>query len=135
MKRLLIVDDEEEIRELLGRHFRYLDYEVEFAENGQAGLERLENGGVDIVISDIGMPEMDGVEMLVNIRREHPMVKVIMITGYVSQANVLACMRQGAEMLVFKPLEDLGELEAAVARATESIDRWWARLAELNRMK
>lgn len=133
--RVLIVDDEKEIREFLGRHLRYLDYEVDFAENGQQGLNKLAEKRTDIVISDIGMPVMNGVEMLTRIRQDFPMVRVIMITGYVSQSNILACMRKGAEMLIFKPLEDLDELEAAIARAAEGIDRWWAKLAELNDMK
>lgn len=135
MTRVLIVDDEQEIREFLGRHLRYLDYDVDFAENGQLGLDKLGEKKIDIVISDIGMPVMNGVEMLTRIRQDFPVVRVIMITGYVSQANVLDCMRKGAEMLIFKPLEDLDELEETVKRAADGIDRWWAKLAELNEMK
>lgn len=135
MTQILVVDDESEIREFLGRHLRYLGYEVDFASNGKEGLERLAEKRVDIVISDIGMPVMNGVEMLTRIRQDFPMVRVIMITGYVSQSNVLSCMRKGAEMLIFKPLEDLGELEAAVQRAADGIQRWWDKLGELNQMK
>lgn len=135
MTQILIVDDEAEIRDFLGRHLRYLGYDVEFATNGQEGLDKLAEKRMDIVISDIGMPVMTGVEMLTRIRQDFPMVRVIMITGYVSQANVLACMRKGAEMLIFKPLEDLDELEAAVQRAADGIERWWVKLGELSQMK
>ena len=133
--RVLVVDDEQEIRELLDRHLRYLGYTVHCAENGQDALEKLSAVRTDIVISDIGMPVMNGIELLGRIRSEFPMTRVVMITGFVSQENVLACMRGGAEICIFKPLEDLEVLEQAVTRATEALARWWAALGELRSLK
>ena len=54
-----------------------------------------------------------------------------MITGYVTQENVLACMRSGAETCIFKPLEDLDALEQAVERAAQNVERWWQVLADM----
>ena len=132
---ILVVDDELEIRDMLSRHFRFMDCEVETAENGKEALAIMAKTRVDIVISDILMPEMDGVELLRAIRDEYPMVHVIMITGYVTMENVLACMRHGADTCVFKPLADLEEIENAVRRAIDSIQRWLDILHELKEMK
>jgi CheY-like chemotaxis protein len=121
---LLVVDDELEIRDMLSRHFRYLGYDVRTAEDGADALAALEANKTDVVISDILMPNMDGIELLRAIRQQYPMVRVIMITGYVTMENVLACMRQGAETCIFKPIEDLSELEKAVGRAVEDIRNW-----------
>ena len=133
--RIMIVDDEREIRELLSRHFRYLGYDVTLASDGMDALAKMEDERVDIVISDIKMPRMDGVMLLERLRREYPMVRVIMMTGYVVQEAILACMREGAETCIFKPLEDLTEMEKAVSQATHTIQRWWEILGELRAMK
>ena len=128
---LLVVDDETEISDLLRRHFGYLGYEVTTADNGVRALRVLESKRMDIVISDIRMPGMNGIDLLESIRSEYPMIRVIMITGYVTQENILACMRLGAEACIFKPLEDLEELEGVVANTWKQIQRWWRVLAEL----
>lgn len=132
---LLVVDDETEIQDMLSRHFRFLGYDVVTASNGKQATKVLEEQHVDVVISDIMMPEMDGVELLRFIRREYPMIHVIMITGYVTQENILSCMRHGAATCVFKPLEDLHELENAVQRAVADLHRWKEKIIELQRMK
>lgn len=129
--RLLIVDDEAEIRELLSRHFRYLGYEVSLAINGEDALDKMESERVDVVVSDIKMPRMDGVMLLERLRREYPMVRVIMMTGHVAQEAILACMREGAETCIFKPLEDLSELENSVQNAVSTLQRWWQILGDL----
>ena len=132
---LLIVDDEAEIREMLSRHFRLLGYEVDLAGNGREALEVLAVKRVEIVISDIMMPELDGVALLQEIRSHYPMVRVIMITGYVTLDNALACMRNQADTCVFKPLNDLTELDQAVQRALDGLKRWQRKLRDLQGMK
>ncbi|TYT74013.1 response regulator [Desulfobotulus mexicanus] len=132
---LLIVDDEKEIRDMLSRHFRLMGYEVLTAEHGLDALSILEKNRVDAVISDIMMPVMDGVDLLREIRRQYPMVRVIMITGYVTLENALACMRNQADTCIFKPLNDLGELEEAVQTAIAAQARWTRKFRELTGMK
>ncbi|MCC6581160.1 MAG: response regulator [Phycisphaeraceae bacterium] len=133
--RILIVDDEQSIRDMLSRHFRYLGFEVNTAANGQEALEKLDTARHDVVISDIKMPVMDGIDLLRQIRARHPMTHTIIITGYVTLDNALACMRLGAETFVFKPLEDLRRVEQAVEHAVESIQHWCNLLGELRAMK
>jgi len=133
--RLLIVDDEDEIRDLLRRHFCYLGYEVDTAGDGIEALEKLAQSKTDIVISDIVMPRMDGIELLRTIRRDYPMAHVIMITGYVTLEHAFCCMRHGADTCIFKPFEDLSELEEAVANAVARIKHWQQKLRTLQAMR
>lgn len=133
--RLLIVDDEEDIRDMLRRHFQFLGYEVDTAENGDKALKIMANTWYDVVISDIMMPVMDGVDLLRNIKKDYPMTHVIMITGYVTMANILSCMRHGADTCIYKPLEELSELEEAVKYAVRSISTWKTKLKQLLEIK
>ncbi len=132
---ILIVDDEVEIREMLSRHFRFLGYSTDTACNGREALEKLAETKTDIVISDIMMPEMNGIELIGVVREEYPGIHTIMITGYVTLVNAMAAMRLGADTMVFKPLEDLSQLEQAVQRAVERIQHWLNLLNELRAMK
>ncbi len=132
---LLIVDDEQEIRDALARHFRFLGYDVATASNGEEALQKLNEIKVDVMISDIVMPVMTGVELLRIMRKEFPMVRVIMITGYVTQENVMACMRHGAETCIFKPWVDMQELEKAVKDAVEKNAIWKKKMKQLIDMK
>lgn len=130
--RILVVDDEAEIRGLLKRHYSLEGYEVDEAANGREACERLEARRYDLVISDIMMPEMDGVELLGLIRQEYPMTRVVMITGYVKLSNALACMRRGADSCVFKPLLELDELDEAVELSLRMLRRWESQLKQLH---
>ena len=133
--RLLIVDDEPAIGEMLARHFKFLGYDVDTAANGVEALRKLAKNRTEVIISDIVMPEMDGIELLRAVRTQYPMTHTIMITGYVTLDNALACMRLGADTCVFKPLEDLEELEEAVESAVCSLRRWQNKLRELRKIK
>jgi CheY-like chemotaxis protein len=132
--RILIVDDEPDIRDALSRHFRFMGYQVDTAANGNLALEHMEKVKVDIVISDIMMPERDGIQLLREIRREYPMTHVIMMTGYVTQENVLACMRLGAQICILKPIEDMAELEDAVQIAVKALQRWKQVFIQLHKL-
>ena len=133
--RILIVDDEEDNRKMLSRHFRFNGFEVETAENGEAALAVLEDTKIDIVVSDIMMPVMDGISLLKEIHATYPTVRAIMITGYVTLENALSCMRFGADTCIFKPLNDLTKLDEAIENAVQSIKHWLEILDELREMK
>jgi YesN/AraC family two-component response regulator len=133
--RLLIVDDEESIRDMLSRYFRLLDFEVETAENGKVALEIMNKVKCDIVISDVNMPILDGVCLLREIKKQFPMTRCIMITGYVTMENVLSCMRHGAETCIFKPFDNLDEIELAVNKAINFLEDWEKKLKMILKMK
>lgn len=132
---LLVVDDEVEIQQMLSRHFRFLGYDVETASNGREALELLAKRRTEVIISDIKMPELDGIELLKLIKEQHPMSHVIIITGYVTLDNLLAVFRRGADTCVFKPLNDLTELETAVSRAVDQLKDWQNKLKQLKTLK
>ena len=132
---LLIVDDELEIREMLARHFAFEDYKVFQAADGKEALEMLGNIKIDVVISDIVMPKMTGVEMLEVISEEYPMIRVIMMTGYVTQSHLLKCMQFHADTVIFKPIEDLMEIEDAVERCFFTLNLWKDKLKALQGLK
>ena len=132
---ILIVDDEEEIRGMLERHFTLLDYEVETAGNGKEAIEVLNRKRIDIVITDLLMPGMNGIELLEFIHEDSPMIHTIAITGYVTLENALSCMRLGADTIIFKPLEDLTELESAVRTVEDKMMVWQRKLRELRGLK
>ncbi len=132
---ILIVDDEEAIRNSLARHLRLMGYDTDTAENGIAALENLANTSRQVVISDIMMPKMNGIDLLKRIRKEYPMTRVIMITGYVSMENALACLRYSADTCIFKPIDDLKELELAVEKAVSYLEHWKGKLAALRGLK
>ncbi len=131
---ILIVDDEVNIQHSLARRYKLRGYHVETANNGKEALGLLEKRPFQIVISDIKMPVMDGVELLKKIRDEYPMTRVIMMTGYVTLDNGLACLRHGADTCIFKPLEDLGEMDSAVDAALKYLEHWEKKLLFLKKM-
>lgn len=132
---ILIVDDEIDIAEMLSRHFRYLGYDVALAGNGKEALEQLSKKKFDILISDIMMPEMTGVELLRNVRQDYPMIRPIMITGHVTLDNALACIRYGADYCIFKPLTDLAALQEAVEQSASKNRYWMNTLKQLRGLK
>lgn len=132
---ILIVDDEEEIRASLSRHFRFEGYHVEVAADGIEALAILEKQRMEVVITDIMMPRMNGIELLRKIRDEYPMMHTIVITGFVTMNNLLAALRYGADTCVFKPIQEMTELESAVSLAIEQLRTWQKKLRELQGIK
>jgi DNA-binding NtrC family response regulator len=122
--KILIVDDEEGITNSLVRYFRMLDYTVDGANSPIKALEMIHNQNYMIVISDIMMPEMTGIELLRRIKEFNGMIQVIMMTGVVTIENVLACLRNGANDCYLKPLADLTIMKTAVDEAADRLTKW-----------
>jgi DNA-binding NtrC family response regulator len=122
--KILIVDDEEGITNSLVRYFRMLDYKVDGVNSPVKALEMIHNENYMIVISDIMMPEMSGIEMLKRIKDFNGMIQVIMMTGVVTIENVLSCLRYGANDCYLKPLEDLSVIKEAVDSASFKLNKW-----------
>ena len=120
MPRVLIVDDEETIRMLLVEEFELEDWEALFAEDGEAARELLSKNTFDLVISDIRMPRMSGVELLKLIRESYSGLPCFLITGYTDTANeVLRSARPDA--LFTKPF-DFEVIFAAAKKAVGSAE-------------
>ena len=116
--RILVADDERSIRELLAIVLRRDGYEVILAENGRTALNVLEQEPVDLLISDIKMPDMSGVEVLRAAKQVDQDILGIMITAFASTESAVEALRMGAYDYVSKPF-DVDELKIIVRNALE----------------
>ena len=105
MPRLLIVDDDLSLREFLTIFLRKEGYEVEVASNGQKALEFLDERPFDIVLTDLRMPRMGGLELLDAIRERKIPTQIVMMTAYSSTDTALDAMRKGAYDYITKPFQ------------------------------
>lgn len=103
--RVLLVDDEEDYRTTLAKRMAKRKVQVTEAENGPAALEILGKGDFDVVVLDVRMPGMDGIETLRRIKAINPLVEVIMLTGHASVESGIEGMRLGAFDYLMKPCE------------------------------
>ena len=117
---LLLVDDEEGIRKVLGISLADIGYHVLTAENGEQALRIFQETNPSIVLTDIKMPGMDGIELLQKIKRESPDTEVIMITGHGDMDLAIKSLKYEAVDFVTKPIND-DVLDIALKRAHEKI--------------
>lgn len=112
MARVLVVDDDSDIREGLHHLLASYGHSVTEAENGAVGLERLESTSVDLVLIDIVMPRMEGVETIMKIRRARPGQKIVAMSGSDSKHSYLDFARAfGADAVLAKPFQPAELLE------------------------
>lgn len=119
-KTILIVDDEEGIRKVLGISLSDMGYKVISAENGETALALFRDNNPQIVLTDIKMPGMDGIELLSCLKKEAPDTEVIMITGHGDIDLAIKSLKFEATDFVTKPVND-DVLEIALKRAEERI--------------
>ncbi len=117
---ILVVDDEEVILNLSKRGLTRVGYPVETASNGADALKILEKQPIDIVVSDLKMEVMDGLELLRHIKRDYPHIEVIMMTGYASVENAIESMKLGAYDFLLKPLK-VEQMRLVVKKCAETI--------------
>jgi len=103
---VLIVDDEPVVRDVLQRSIEREGFNVITADNGVQGIERIKGARVDIAISDVMMPEMDGLEFLVEVKSNFPQIPVIFITGFADQFTGKQALEAGAEDFIVKPFKN-----------------------------
>ena len=117
-RQILIVDDEVTIRTGIATVLERQGMAVATAANGREALEILASRPVGIVLLDIKLPDLDGVELLRTIRREYPETEVIMITGYPAIQGAVECIKHGAMDYLVKPFR-VGELEVLIGKAQD----------------
>ncbi len=105
MKKVLIVDDEELIRETLQRILKKEGYYIDVAVNGSEAIQKFNDNNFDLVLLDINLPDIDGLEVLKSLKEITSDILVIMITGYASVENAVKAMKYGAYDYVEKPLK------------------------------
>ncbi len=121
MNKILLIDDEPDIVRVLGISLRADGYEVIPALSGAEGLEAFTKDKPEIVITDIKMPGMDGIEVLEKIKAIEPNTEVIIVTGHGDIDNTIEALKYGASDFINKPVRD-DALSIALARAKEKLD-------------
>jgi len=123
--KVLLVDDEEEFVETLAQRLEVRDFDVITATNGADALERVENEEIDLVILDVQMPGVDGVQVLRQIKQIKPLIEVIMLTGHATVESAIEGMKLGAFDFLLKPTE--------TEDLVDKINRAFSRKAEHDR--
>jgi len=117
-EKILVIDDDPGVRQVLSESLAGMGYGVHAAESGEKALGTIRETGCDLLILDMVLPRMDGMEVLQEVQRHHPELSVIMITGYASVETAIKAMKMGAFDYVVKPFR-MEEVELVVAKALE----------------
>jgi response regulator RpfG family c-di-GMP phosphodiesterase len=118
LPKVLVVDDEKVIREILADFLSMEGFAVRTAEDGAAALAELSKGGYDLVLSDLKMPNMGGLELLEAIGRHAPNVVVVIMTGFGTVETAIDAMKRGAYDYILKPFK-VEEVVHTIRRALE----------------
>src|SRR3989339_1189851 len=105
MKRILVVDDEKGVRDSLKMILEYEKYEVLFADNGEQALKQLAAGSVDLMLLDVKIAGMDGLEVLQSVREKNVDLPVVMISGHGTVETAVEATKLGAFDFLPKPLD------------------------------
>ena len=125
MTKILVVDDEPDLESLIKQKFRKKirenEYEFVFALNGREALDRLqEHNDVEIVLSDINMPEMDGLTLLTKLSEKHHLLKSVIISAYGDMENIRTAMNRGAFDFITKPIS-FQDLEITMEKTIKQV--------------
>src|SRR5262245_24299436 len=119
MARILVADDEAGLREFITDSLELDEHTVVPAKDGKEAAKLLDERGFDLVLTDLKMPGLDGMQLLRKVRAEQPEVEVIVMTAHGSVENAVEAMKLGAFEYLQKPLSGPDELRLLVARALE----------------
>ena len=122
--RVLVVDDEETVRILLQRILQAAGYEAVIAANGKEALSVIADGGIDVVMLDIKMPGLSGVEVLGKISADWPDLCVIMVTAVADAQTAVTAMKLGAYDYITKPFDQ----DEALRKIHQAVANWQERL-------
>ena len=126
--RILMIDDEQLVLEVFTAFLEDSGFEVLQANDGQTGIELIRQEQPDLVLCDLRMPGMDGLNVLATVTREYPELPILVVSGLGGMGDAIQALKLGAWDYVTKPIEDMAILEHAIAHALER-----ARLRRENR--
>lgn len=104
-ERILVVDDEESLRLSMKFKLKSAGFDVDTAVDGEEALEKLRAKPADVVLLDINMPRMSGIEALTIIRQSYPQTETIMLTGFADFSTAIECLKIGAKDYLVKPVD------------------------------
>jgi signal transduction histidine kinase len=141
--KILVIEDEDQVRQSYDDMFSFFGYDVESVPNGREGMSRITKQDYDIVVTDLNMPEMNGIEVLKYIKKKKPYIEVIVITGYATLENAIEAMKVGAYDYFAKPV-DIEHVRIVISKCVQQIQSrkeneelrsLTQRLKELNELK
>ncbi len=141
--KILVIEDEDQVRQSYDDMFSFFGYDVESVPNGREGMSRITKKDYDIVVTDLNMPEMNGIEVLKYIKKKKPYIEVIVITGYATLENAIEAMKVGAYDYFAKPV-DIEHVRIVISKCVQQIQSrkeneelrsLTQRLKELNELK
>ncbi len=118
--KILVIEDEAEVRESYKDMFALFGHEVEAVSNGREGLSLINKTDYDVVVTDLNMPEMDGLEVLRYIKKRKPYIEVIVITGFATLENAIQAMKVGAYDYFTKPV-DIDHVRIVLTKCIQQI--------------
>ncbi len=124
--RILIVDDERNTREGIAKYLKMKGFVCTLADNGQSALEALEHHSADLVLTDLRMPKLGGMDLIKRIKSDYPSVKIVVLTAYGSVESAVEAVKRGADDFLTKPI-NLDKLYITVQKILDN-----KRLAEEN---
>src|ERR1700674_4492047 len=116
--KILLIDDEAPSREALTLLLKSADYDVKSAGSGNEAFELLAEDGFDIIITDLFLPDLDGIDILKQVKSASPEMEVILITGHAAAETAVRAMKEGAFDYITKPL-NIDELRLILGKAVE----------------
>ncbi len=117
VKQVLVVDDEQAVRDFVERALNYAGYAVTLAENGQLALEVLQDQSFDLMLTDIVMPELDGIALSLKAAKDYPNMKILMMSGYANQRQRAHNLDVLAHEVISKPFS----LEEITQKVTQTL--------------
>jgi len=134
LAKILVVDDEADLQALISQKFRNKikanEYQFQFAENGAEALEKIANdGGIDLILTDINMPVMDGLTLLSKINElDNKLLRSVIVSAYGDMENIRTAMNRGAYDFITKPI-DLKDLEITIEKSLKEIEEYKSALS------
>jgi YesN/AraC family two-component response regulator len=133
--RILVVDDEPEICRTLKNYLSISGFNVVTAPDGETALEIAQREKIHIVLSDVMMPGMDGIELLETVKRQDFSTEVIIMTGFSTFDLTLKALEKGASDYIIKPFEDMEEIVRIIRFSADRLNRWKSNLARSATLK
>lgn len=118
MKKILVIEDDNDLREMVVDTLKSWGFETEEAENGKIGLEKIEKNRYSLVITDIRMPKLDGLSLLKTLKKHNRKIPVIVITGYPSLDSAVESLNYGADFYLPKPI-NMKDLKTKINKSLE----------------
>lgn len=122
MSKILVIDDDDSSRESIEMYFAEEGYDVVTASTGSQGMKQFRDNAADAVILDIRLPDMEGFDVLDNLRTVNENVKVIMITAFHDEKTIRRALEKGSFAYIKKPI-NLDDLDSAVRQALSEIQK------------